>query len=210
MLVAEKFWDGVAAKYAKSPIKDQAGYQFTLDRTRSYLKESDTVLEIGAGTGGTALLLADAVSEIIASDISNAMLDVGRDNAKAQGVSNVRFMQSDAAQLPDGPYDVILAHNILHLIKDLPQVLEAVHEQLRPGGLFISKTFCKPKRGLQLEYRMIRLVLPLMQRLGKAPFVALRSVEILEEMIWAAGFEPVETANYPETSGNRYIVARKR
>ncbi|GAA6209410.1 hypothetical protein NBRC116601_27030 [Cognatishimia sp. WU-CL00825] len=210
MLVEEKFWDGVSAKYAKSPIKDPEAYQFTLDRTRSYLKAGDHVLEIGAGTGSTALLLADAVAEIVATDISNAMLDVGRAKAREQGIENVRFEQCDAAQLPAAPFDVVLAHNILHLIEDLPQVLAAVHDSLRPGGLFISKSFCKPKRGLQMEYRVMRLVLPVMQKLGKAPFVAMRSVEEFEEMFWQAGYEPVEAAHYPETNANRYIVARKR
>ena len=56
-----KFWDGIAEKYAKRPISDMAAYEYTLGRTRSYLKPEDQVLELGCGTGSTALLLAGDV-----------------------------------------------------------------------------------------------------------------------------------------------------
>ena len=52
-----KFWDKAAAKYAKSPIEDIEAYNYTIGRTRSYLSPTDRVLEVGCGTGSTALLL---------------------------------------------------------------------------------------------------------------------------------------------------------
>ncbi|WP_341349546.1 class I SAM-dependent methyltransferase [Cognatishimia maritima] len=210
MMNAEKFWDGVAPKYAKSPIKNQAGFEQTLNRTRGYLKPDDRVLEIGAGTGSTALLLADSVAEIVATDISDKMLEVGRARAWEQCINNVTFQQRDAGDLPDGPFDVVLAHNILHLVEDLPAVLNAVYATLKPGGLFISKTFVKPTRGLQLEYRVMRLALPLMQRFGKAPFVSMFQAPDFDAEIKRAGFEILEAGHFPDTETRRYIVARKR
>lgn len=210
MVKAEAFWDGIAPKYAKSPIKNQEGYEYTLNRTRSYLKAQDRVLEIGAGTGSTALLLADAVSEFVATDLSDRMLDVGRSNAKEQGIENVAFERRSANNLPAGPFDVIMAHNLLHLVEDLPGALKAAYEALRPGGLFVSKTFVKPTQGLQLEYRMMRIALPLMQRFGKAPFVGMYSVEEFDRMIERAGFQIIEAGHYPAKEARRYIVARKR
>lgn len=210
MVNQEQFWDGIAPKYAKSPIKNMESYEYTLDRTRSYLKESDLVLEIGAGTGSTALLLADGVEQIVATDISEQMLAVGRTRAKEQGVENIRFQRTEADSLPEGPFDAVMAHNLLHLVEDLPGTLSACHGVLRPGGLLISKTFVRPTKGLQLMYRIMCVVLPLMQWLGKAPFVAFYSVQEFEQAIERAGFEIIETANYPATEARRYIVARKR
>ena len=210
MVNQEQFWDGVAPKYAKSPIKNMEGYEYTLERTRSYLKPSDQVLEIGAGTGSTALLLSDAVDRIVATDISDKMLEVGRARAKEQGISNVDFQQANAEILPEGPFDAVLAHNILHLVEDLEATFKAVHAALRPGGLLISKTFLKPTKGLQLEYRAMKVVLPLMQMIGKAPFVAIYPIEQFEGMIEKAGFEIIETAHYPAKEARRYIVARRR
>ena len=210
MVNQEQFWDGLAPKYAKSPIKNMESYEYTLDRTRSYLKESDLVLEIGAGTGSTALLLADGVEQIVATDISEQMLAVGRCRAKEQGVDNIRFQRTEADSLPEGPFDAVMAHNLLHLVENLPGTLRACHEVLRPGGLLISKTFVRPTAGLQLMYRFMCLALPVMQWLGKAPFVAFYTVQEFERAIEQAGFEIIETANYPATEARRYIVARKR
>jgi len=210
MSKAEAFWDGIAAKYAESPIKNQDGYEYTLNRTRSYLKPSDRVLEIGAGTGSTALLLADGVAEFVATDISDKMLDVGRAKAKAQGVENLRFQKALAHEIPEGAFDAVLAHNVLHLIEDLPDALRAAHAGLKPGGLLISKTFLKPTSGLHVQYRLMKLVLPLMQLLGKAPFVGFYQIKAFEQLIETVGFEIIETANYPANEIRRYIVARKR
>lgn len=210
MVNAEAFWDGIASKYAKSPIKNQEGYEYTLTRSRSYLKAEDRVLEIGAGTGSTALLLAGSVAEFVVTDLSDNMLDVGRGRAAEQGIENVIFERRSASDLPDGPFDVIMAHNLLHLVEDLPGALNAAYDALRPGGLFISKTFVKPTKGLQLEYRVMRVALPLMQRLGKAPFVGMYSVEEFDRAIERAGFQIVEAGHYPAKEARRYIVARKR
>jgi len=75
---AAAFWDGIAKHYAASPIKDIASYEFTLQRTRSYLRPQDKVLEIGAGTGSTALLLASSVAHITATDLSAEMIKLAR------------------------------------------------------------------------------------------------------------------------------------
>ena len=69
---ATLFWDRIAPKYAKSPVRDQQAYEATLARTRSYLGAEDKVLELGCGTGSTALILADAVAEYTATDLSLA------------------------------------------------------------------------------------------------------------------------------------------
>ena len=205
-----KFWDGIAPKYARTPVRDMDSYSYTLERTRSYLGPRDTVLEIGAGTGSTALELAPSVGHVTATDISPAMTEIGREKARAAGVGNVDFVASDSLVAGlDGPFDAVLAHNILHLVEDLPGTLNRAHAVLKPGGLFISKTFCKPSGRISLFYWAMRVALPVMQAFGKAPFVALMTIRELETAIERAGFTIVETGNYPKGEMRRYIVARK-
>ncbi|SDX16493.1 Ubiquinone/menaquinone biosynthesis C-methylase UbiE [Ruegeria halocynthiae] len=209
MTTAVKFWDGVAAKYARSPIKDMASYEQTLERTASYLKKTDDVLELGCGTGMTALRLSEFAESITATDVSQAMLEVGRKHAAQQDVTNVTFVQAAANTPPTGPFDVALAFNLLHLLEDLEGGLRQINSALKPGGLFISKTFCAPSRGASLRFRAIRLVLPVMQFLGKAPYVRFLSQPELDRVVQQAGFELVEQDRFPANDARRFLVARK-
>ncbi|MGI9477164.1 MAG: class I SAM-dependent methyltransferase [Hyphomicrobiaceae bacterium] len=203
------FWDKVADKYAKSPIADIDAYNNTLGRTRTYLKTTDRVLEIGCGTGSTALLLAPGVEHIVASDISTRMIEIASRKAADQGVSNVTFTAADLfdSALDQGPYDAVLAFNLLHLVEDAPGAIRHIHGLLKPGGVFISKTVCQPGKGAPLKFRLIKLLLPLMQWLGKAPYVNFMTPTEFEALMTAQGFKVVESGDRPPPS--RYIVAMK-
>ena len=74
-----RFWDRTSRKYAASAILDRAGYERTLDRTRALLGSGDRVLELGCGTGTTALLLADDVQHYLATDISAGMIAIANE-----------------------------------------------------------------------------------------------------------------------------------
>lgn len=205
---AATFWDRTAEKYAKSPIADPKAYNDTLARTRSYLATGDRVLEIGCGTGSTALLLAENVSEIVATDISPKMIEIAGRKAQAQGIANARFEVADVedATRGSGPYDAVLAFNLVHLLEDAPAAIASVHAALKPGGLFISKTVCQPGAGAPLKFRLIKFILPLMQWLGKAPYVNFMAADALDALITSRGFTILETLDQPPS---RYIVARK-
>ncbi|WP_164660480.1 class I SAM-dependent methyltransferase [Tropicibacter sp. Alg240-R139] len=211
MAQATAFWDGIAERYAKSPIKDVQAYEYTLERTRSYLSADDSVLELGAGTGSTALQLAPSVAHYVASDLSPKMTEIGRAKARDQGVTNVEFIAADVSdtQLASAPYDTVLALNLLHLLPDLSQDLKRIHQMIKPGGLFISKSVCLNAKGLPLRLRIMKLAIPLMQMVGKAPYVRSLTTEDLEHEISAAGFEIIETGNYPAVPPSRYLVARR-
>ena len=208
MVEALKFWDGVAAKYAKSPIKDMPAYEYTLGRTKSYLTENDRVLEVGCGTGSTALLLAADVAHITATDLSGAMLDEAR--AKAGGTDNITFQQADVANAPEGPFDAVLALNLLHLIPDTDAALAQIRGRLTRGGLFISKTPCNPTKRAPIGYHLLRMAIPLMQLVGKAPFVRFMDAADWDAKIAGAGFDIIESSNHPSHPPSRYLVARKR
>lgn len=208
---AATFWDKAAKKYAKSVIADEDAYIYTLQRTRSYLSPGDHILEVGCGTGSTALLLAGDVKQITASDLSGNMIRIGSEKARDQGISNVNFVTAalfDGA-IENGPYDAVLALNLLHLLEDLPAAIERINGLLKPGGTFISKTICTQASGTPLTFRLIRMILPLMQWIGKAPYVNFMTIDELERTISSKGFKIVETGNYPASPSRRYIVARK-
>jgi SAM-dependent methyltransferase len=212
MIDIATFWDRAATKYAASKIADIPAYEYTLERTRSYLGAGDSVIELGCGTGSTALRLAESAGRIVASDISPNMTAIGRDKAAAAGIENVDFVVGDvmAGTLPAGPYDVVMGFNLFHLIRDRAAAFRAVAAMVKPGGLFISKTVCIAEGGGGLKLRAIKLALPVMQWLGRAPYVGFMRIAELERDIEAAGFEIIETGNYPARPPSRYVVARKK
>lgn len=201
------FWDKMAERYAAMPIGNQEAYEQTLERVADHLNGSDSVVEIGCGTASTALALAPKVARMTATDLSGEMVRIGHEKAKAQGVDNIESLQagSDDPRLATGAHDVVLAFSLLHLVDDLDQTLADVVGMLKPGGLFISKTPCLSS----MWY--LRPVLPVLRMLGKAPGgVAFMSPDALEAAIRRAGFEIVETGDYPaKTPPRRFVVARK-
>ncbi|KAB2850175.1 MAG: class I SAM-dependent methyltransferase [Hyphomicrobiaceae bacterium] len=203
----QQFWDRVARKYARDPIKDMAGYTRTLGSTRQRLRETDTVLELGCGTGTTALSLAPAVARLVGTDVSGEMIAIAREKAGAQGCGNVAFevAPADHAFRADGAFDAVLAFNVLHLIADRSAAFQQAVRALKPGGLFISKTPC-----LSEMNPLLRLAVPVARLVGKAPHVAFFSALELESEIERVGFEIIERARHG--SGRKdpriFIVAR--
>jgi SAM-dependent methyltransferase len=188
-----RFWDRTARQYAADPIKDMAGYERTIERTKELLSPSATVLEIGCGTGTTALRLAPAVGRIAATDVSSGMIAIAREKALAAACRNVEFAVASADDAPgaDDTYDAVLALNVLHLIAERSTALAHVRRLLKPGGVLISKTPCL------LEMNpLIRLAVPIARLIGKAPTVSFFSASALEAEIADAGFTILERGRH--------------
>lgn len=203
-----RFWDRIARKHAADRIKDMAGYERTIARTRHWLGSSDAVLEIGCGTGTTALALAPFVARIVASDVSSQMIAIAREKAATLSCPNAEFSVATAEHVAgsDGAFDAALAFNLLHLIGDRASTLARIHRQLKPGGLFISKTPC-----LSEMNRFIRYAVPFAQFVGKAPSVSFFTATELEIEIAAAGFAIVERERHGSGRNDPriFVVARK-
>ncbi|WP_315832749.1 class I SAM-dependent methyltransferase [Bradyrhizobium prioriisuperbiae] len=204
-----RFWDRASQKYAKGAIADQAGYERTLERTRALLGAGDRVLELGCGTGTTALRLAGHVQEYLATDISTAMIVIANEKRATDSIPNLVFRTATADALtPEAvTFNAVLGFNYLHLVRDLPGTLRRIHALLADEGMFISKTPCVGEMN-----PLVRLVLPAMRAIGKAPHAGVFRVSDLSELIRAAGFDIVATENHATKGDDKrpYIVARKR
>lgn len=208
MYASARFWDKTADKYAAMPVRNSEAYAATLDKVRALGSGTDEVLELGCGTGSTAIALASDFAQIVATDVSSGMLEKASEKAIAGNVDNVTFLQSDTADAPAGPFDMVLAFNLLHLIEDMDAALADIAQRTKPGGLFISKTFCMPERR-NLIWLFIQTGLPLLQAIGKAPFFAKLSQHDLNAAITRAGFEIVETERAPGKDPRWTVVARR-
>lgn len=205
-----RFWDRISRKYARDAIADQAGYERTLDRTRALLTPDDRVLELGCGTGTTALRLAGDVQSYLATDLSAGMIAIAREKHSASPIPALAFQiaTAEASMLEAGRFNAVLGFNYLHMVRDVPGTLRRVHTLLAPEGLFISKTPC-----LGDMNPLISLVLlPGMRAIGKAPHVSVFRQAEFCQLVSAAGFDILSTENHATKGNDRRpcIVARKR
>ena len=201
----ERFWDRIAARYARKPIADEAAYATKLEMTRKYLREDSEILEIGCGTGGTAIEHAPYVARVLATDVSAKMLEFGRERAEAAGVENVTFRQAAAEDIDaeDASFDAVLALSLLHLLDDRLPVLANIHRWLKPGGTFVSSTAV-----LGDTMRWFRFIGPLGHKLGLIPKVHIFTRGELEASITDAGFEIVESWQPGKVTD--FVIARRR
>ncbi len=205
MIDPVKFWSKLAPKYAKTPIKNQAAYQAKLDITQSFFTPQTRLLEVGCGTGTTALYHAPHVAAVLATDISPAMLDIARDKQSATGIDNVRFeeLNLDVDPIAETDFDVAMAHSILHLVHDLPGALGKLHDALNTGGILVTSTVC-----IGDWNPLFRPLIGIMKLIGKAPHVSLLTEKSLTAEITNAGFEIIPQDRV--AGGDAvFIVARK-
>lgn len=206
MNTTAKFWDKLAPRYAAMPIADEAAYQKKLEITRQYLQPNSDVLELGCGTGSTAVLHAPSVKHYLAVDCSSAMLDLARAKAQGSGVNNLVFEQAtvDEFRSPEAHFDVVLALSLLHLLENKAAAISRIHHVLKPGGVFISSTACLGDRMAYIKY-----LAPIARFFGKMPLVKVFTVAELKNSLVEAGFA-IETQWQPDPKKAVFMVARKR
>ena len=197
-----RFWNRIAGRYAARPLRDVPAYEAILAATAARLSPADRVLEIGCGTGGTAIRLAPGVASWLATDLSEEMVRIAR--AKP-GSDAVRFAVADAADaLRAGPFDAVCAFNVLHLVDDLPGTLSQVHASLTPGGRLIARVWCFGDLSAPL-----RLLVRALQLLRLVPKLHVLRQAALRHALQAAGFEIVEECIFGTRRQNPFIVARR-
>lgn len=204
-----RFWDRIARKYAADPIADMPGYEATLRRVQGLLSQEMNVLEIGCGTGSTALRLAPFTRRLLATDVSAGMIAIAREKLAAEPLPQLAFALADADAPAAGPgdYHAVLAFNLLHLVSDLDGALASAVQALRPGGLLISKTACVAEMNPLIRW----LAIPVMQAIGKAPHVLLFDADTLQAAMVRQGLviEAVERHGTRGKDIRVFIVARK-
>ncbi len=200
-----KFWDRLAERYSKQPIADEAAYQKKLDVTREYFQSDSVVLELGCGTGSTAIIHAPYVKHIRAIDISSKMIEIAQGKADAQGIENITFEQSsiDDLSVQGESVDVVLGLSILHLLEDKEDAIARVYKMLKPGGVFVTSTIC-----LEDSMKVFKLIAPVGKFFGLMPLVKAFTQKELEESLAGAGFE-IDYLWLPGKGKAVFIVAKK-
>lgn len=157
------------------------------------LTGDERVLDVGTGTGHTALAFAPRVYEVVGVDLTLAMLDRARELAAAQGVTNVRFERGDAMALPyaDAGFDLVTCRVCAHHFADPTSAVREMTRVLRPGGTLLLVDSVSPEDPAEDSY------LNCIELLRDPSHVRNYSVSQWQAMLGAAGLAAEWLATWP-------------
>ena len=127
-------------------------------RTIVQLLELGDVLDVASGDGVLAELLAPRARSIQCLDISQRVVDAGKD--RLRNYSNVTFAAGDMHDLPvpDASFDTVLLMHALTYTSEPQKVFDEASRVLRPGGSLLAATLQRhPHKNAVAAYNHLNL-----------------------------------------------------
>ena len=115
-------------------------------------KDNDVVLDVASGTGEPGLSIAARLRGgiVVATDLSEGMLKVARENAVRQGIKNFEIVASDVSELPfqDNSFDSVSCRFGFMFFPDMLLAAKEMVRVLKPGGRIAATVWSGPERNL--------------------------------------------------------------
>lgn len=183
------------------------------------------ILDIATGTGDFAMLLAERLKpqRIIGADISEGMMDVGREKVARAGLQDViSFQWEDCTKLsfPDGTFDAVTSAYGVRNFQNLDAGLREMQRVLRPGGHLLIVELTPPPRFpmKQLFWVYAHVVMPLLGRLIShddsaytylpASMEAFPQPEQMESILRRAGFTDIQWHSFTFGISTMYLAKK--
>ena len=139
--------------------------------------ENLRALVLGSGEGWLErALAADArIASVTAVDISEAAVERARDAAAREGLAErVRHAVADLERdpLPAGPWDLVLAHDVIHHVRGLESLFSRISDALAPAGRLLFCEYAGPARfdyGRRREAILDEALMSLPERYRRLP-----------------------------------------
>ena len=111
---------------------------------------TSVVLDIAAGTGEPGLSIARHLhgGKVIITDLAEHMLEVAKEKAAAEGITNVEFREADAHTLPfaDNAFDEVSCRMGFMFFPDMQQAANEMTRVLKPGGRIATSVWAGPEK----------------------------------------------------------------
>ena len=110
-----------------------------------------TILDLATGTADLAIAMAkhNPQAHIIGMDISEKMLEIGKEKVLKQGLANqIELQLGDAAALPfeDDTFDAVTVAFGVRNFEDMQKGLSEIHRVLKPCGQAVILEFSMPEK----------------------------------------------------------------
>jgi ubiquinone/menaquinone biosynthesis C-methylase UbiE len=167
------------------------------------IQEGETVLDLGSGGGLDCFIAAKKVGEtgkVIGVDMTPAMIDRARENARAGNYDNVEFRLGEIEHLPvaDNSVDLIISNCVINLAPNKENVFLEAFRVLKPGGRLMVSDIVLLKE------------LPEVVRKSAQAYVSCIGGAIMKdkyiEAIEKAGFQSVEIVEQSNFSTTDFLL----
>jgi ubiquinone/menaquinone biosynthesis C-methylase UbiE len=188
----QKQFAPVAANYATSAVH-VAGPDLTAMLAAADARGDHRALDAGCGAGHTALAFAPRLAEVVALDLTEAMLAQGRKLARDRGIANITFQRGDVERLPfpDASFDLVTSRYSAHHYPHPQVALAEFARVLKPGGVFLLVDVVAPEPPAQDTF------LNAIELLRDPSHVRDHTIEQWQRMIEAAGFAAEALQTWP-------------
>lgn len=166
------------------------------------IRAGQRVLDVAAGAGDQTLDIAQRVGpqgSVLATDISPAILEYAKANARRAGFGNVETRANDGEHLEvaDASFDAAVCRLGLMFFPDPLQGLREMHRALKPGGGICTMVFSAP----QANPCITTLMATALEHAGLPPrdpyhpggLLSLGKPGLVDQLFRDAGFRDVAT-----------------
>ncbi len=107
----------------------------------AFIKEGDTVADLGSGAGIDVFLAANIAKDsgrVIGIDMTDEMLEKARKNAADNGYTNVEFRKGDIEEripVDENSVDVVISNCVINLTTDKVKTFREIYRILKPNGI---------------------------------------------------------------------------
>ncbi|TPW16628.1 MAG: methyltransferase type 11 [bacterium] len=184
------------------------------------VRPGETVLDLGSGAGIDCFLAAREVGptgHVIGVDMTHAMLEKARANARSVGASNIEFRLGEIEHLPiaDASIDLVISNCVINLSPDKPQVFREIGRVLKPGGRLLVSDLVLTRPLTQEMQKSIDLYIGCVagasmkeEYLGMMREAGLESVDVVNESRYDVGIESLPKES-PERAAFDSVVSVK-
>ncbi len=142
------FWDRVSGLYDLAELLNRRANLSMERETALWVAPGSRVLDCAAGTGSLSLAAARRAGHVLCTDLSPAMLARAERKAVRAGLTNISFAQRDIfAPPPEGPFDAVIAGNVLHLLDEPRRAIGSLLSCVGQGGRVILPTYLLGEAG---------------------------------------------------------------
>jgi SAM-dependent methyltransferase len=116
------------------------------------------VLEIGLGQGAESEQLIRRGARWSGLDLTHESVERVRARLELRALPFEDLREGSALDIPwpDGSFDVVFSHGVLHHIPDIHTAQTEMHRVLRPGGTLLAMVYARRSLNYQLSIRVVR------------------------------------------------------